>query len=144
MCRGKQRAVDVLSQHGIGDDDFRCAVADALCLGIFVSTLDRQREQTVLIGNLGYVGLLVYIKGDGLFRYSLDSLQQVVVANGKTDVCVTLRQFELGLHHILAIRSSQVDCIALDVENEICQDGQGVFAVDDPCKGVEFAAKCSA
>ena len=99
----KDRAVDVLSQQGVGDDNLGGGRADALRDGELIGILYGQGKHTILVGNLRNVGLLVNIEGDGLLREPLDGFEQIVVAYGKTAVGVAFGQLDLGLHHILTV-----------------------------------------
>ena len=99
----EETAIDVLGQHGVGNDNLGGRVADGLGSGKRVGTLNGEGKKTVLVGHFGTVGLKVYLEGDRLFRETLYSLKQVVVANSKTAVHVTLYQLELGVHHIFAV-----------------------------------------
>ena len=124
LCRSEDGAVDVLSQQGIVDDNLVGGKVKTLRLRELVGILDRQREETVLIGNLGNVRGLVNIESDGLLGETLHGFQQVVVANAETGIAVALRQVELGFHHILTVGGCQIEHVVVDVEQEVCQNGQ--------------------
>ena len=123
LGRSEDRAVDILGQRQVGYGDRRGIVAHGLCHRELIGILYRQREQTVLIADFHGVLLLVHIKGDRLLREALHSLQQVVVADGEAAVTVTLGQIQLGLHHVLRVRSGQIQDVVLDFEHEVAQDG---------------------
>ena len=144
LCRGEDRAVDVLCQDGIGDGDGIGEVAHGLGHGELIGILDGQGEQAVLVGDLHDVLLLVHLEGDGLLGEALHGFQQVVVADGEAAVAVALRQVHLGLHRVLAVRCRQVQHAVVDLKHEVAKDRQGVLTVNHSREGREPCAQCGA
>ena len=131
FCRGVDGVVDAVEQDGGGDDDAFGNLADHRQLG---------EISRIEAGNLGSAAgpddihhrtALIHAERKGLVGELLEGIGQELGRHGRGTFLGDLGDGERGLERCLSVGGGHGQCVALQLEKEVLQDGVGGFGNDD-------------